>query len=137
MAIPWPVEVNPRYTASVEIHELASGRPLLPEHRAACEGSDRAGGGPRGKRAAATQVAGKWIVYAPQPMVIPESTWDEGVAADPGVVPAIADIPAPGTSIEAGEPVMTILARDWDVGACQARLSRLQAVVGVAAGTQR
>ncbi len=28
-------------------------------------------------------------------MVIPESTWDEGVAADPGVVPAIADIPAP------------------------------------------
>ncbi len=32
---------------------------------------------------------------------------------------------------------MTILARDWDVGACQARLSRLQAVVGDAAGTQR
>ena len=36
--IPWPVEVNPRYTASVEIHELAAGRPLLPEHRDACEG---------------------------------------------------------------------------------------------------
>ena len=27
--IPWPVEINPRYTASVEIHELASGRSLL------------------------------------------------------------------------------------------------------------
>src|SRR5262249_35731030 len=27
--IPWPVEVNPRYTASVEVIELALGRPLL------------------------------------------------------------------------------------------------------------
>ena len=37
--IPWPVEINPRYTASLEIHELASGRSLLPEHRHACEAS--------------------------------------------------------------------------------------------------
>ena len=36
--IPWPVEINPRYTASVEVHELATGRALLPEHRRVCEG---------------------------------------------------------------------------------------------------
>ncbi len=39
---PWPVEINPRYTASIEIHELAAGRSLLALHRRACEGiSDR------------------------------------------------------------------------------------------------
>ena len=37
---PWPVEVNPRYTASVEVHELATGHSLLAEHRAACEGRE-------------------------------------------------------------------------------------------------
>ena len=37
--LPWPVEINPRYPASLEIHELASGRSLLEEHRRACEGT--------------------------------------------------------------------------------------------------
>ena len=36
---PWPVEINPRYTASVEIHELALGRALLCDHRQAFEGA--------------------------------------------------------------------------------------------------
>ena len=39
---PWPVEINPRYTASVEVLELALRRSLLAEHRRACEAeSDR------------------------------------------------------------------------------------------------
>jgi predicted ATP-grasp superfamily ATP-dependent carboligase len=46
--IPWPVEVNPRYTASVELHELAAGRTLLREHRAACEGRDEPPAKPSG-----------------------------------------------------------------------------------------
>ncbi|MEO6808451.1 MAG: ATP-grasp domain-containing protein, partial [Isosphaeraceae bacterium] len=33
---PWPVEVNPRYTASVEVLEQALGRSLLTEHVRAC-----------------------------------------------------------------------------------------------------
>jgi predicted ATP-grasp superfamily ATP-dependent carboligase len=33
--VPWPVEVNPRYTAAVEVLELALGRSLLAEHRRA------------------------------------------------------------------------------------------------------
>jgi uncharacterized protein len=44
--IPWPVEINPRYTASLEIHELAAGRSLLPEHRHACEASTPARAAP-------------------------------------------------------------------------------------------
>ena len=42
---PWPVEVNPRYTASIEVHELATGQGLLNEHRVACGGD--AGGAAR------------------------------------------------------------------------------------------
>ena len=34
---PWPVEVNPRYTASVEVLELAMRRSLLAEHLRACD----------------------------------------------------------------------------------------------------
>ncbi|HLH29540.1 MAG TPA: ATP-grasp domain-containing protein, partial [Acidimicrobiales bacterium] len=94
--VPWPVEVNPRYTASVEIHELATGRPLLPEHRAACEGimdpeSDREARHPRPSR-----VVAKWIMYAPRRLVIPESAWEDIGGAGPEAIPPLADIPAPG-----------------------------------------
>ena len=42
---PVPVEVNPRYTASVEVLELASGRSLIAEHQSAFV-ADPAPGGP-------------------------------------------------------------------------------------------
>ena len=50
---PWPVEINPRYTASLEIHELASGRSLLAEHRRACEGDAASSATPGSSRSAA------------------------------------------------------------------------------------
>src|SRR5262249_54766323 len=37
--VPWPVEVNPRYTASVEVLELALRRSFLSEHRSVFEAS--------------------------------------------------------------------------------------------------
>jgi predicted ATP-grasp superfamily ATP-dependent carboligase len=123
---PWPVEVNPRYTASVELHELATGRPLLPEHRAACEGimspeSDLGGHGRRRSR-----VVAKWIVYAPRPLVMPEVAWDCIATDRPDAIPTLADIPAPGVCFEAGEPVVTLLATDSHVGSCRTRLRRLR-----------
>jgi predicted ATP-grasp superfamily ATP-dependent carboligase len=128
--IPWPVEVNPRYTASVEIHELAAGRPMLPEHRAACEGRIGPAGEVRDDGTPRSHVVAKWIVYAPRRMVVPEMAWDGVRAGDPGAfraaIPAVADIPAPGICIEAGEPLMTLLARDSHVGSCRARLRRLR-----------
>jgi predicted ATP-grasp superfamily ATP-dependent carboligase len=125
--IPRPVEVNPRYTASVELHELAAGQPLLPEHRAACEGLPmEAAGETRGQRTRRSRAAAKWIVYAPERLVVPEIAADAPVADGPDAFTTVADIPAPGACIEAGEPVMTLLARDSDVGACRARLTRLR-----------
>ena len=44
---PWLVEVNPRYTASVEVHELATRRAFVSEHRLACEGGGVAAPGTR------------------------------------------------------------------------------------------
>jgi predicted ATP-grasp superfamily ATP-dependent carboligase len=121
--IPWPVEVNPRYTASVEIHELAAGRPLLPEHRAACEGimgqgENRAGAARR------SRVVAKWIVYAPRRLVVPAQEWPDDSIDEPDAFAA--DIPAPGTCIEAGEPVLTLMAADSHVVSCRARLRRLR-----------
>jgi predicted ATP-grasp superfamily ATP-dependent carboligase len=124
--IPWPVEVNPRYTASVELHELAAGRPLVREHRAACEGHDQPAGEPPSRQRRPARAAAKWIVYASGRLVVPE------IAADPppmdglDAFATVADVPAPGTIIEAGEPVMTLLARDSDAGACEARLALLR-----------
>ena len=100
--IPWPVEVNPRYTASIEIHELATGQSLLPEHRAACEGRAEPAPDSRESERPRSGVVARWIVYAPRRMVVPESTWDAETAVDPGVLPAIADIPAPGFASRRG-----------------------------------
>ncbi|MHB1560314.1 MAG: ATP-grasp domain-containing protein [Isosphaeraceae bacterium] len=124
--IPWPVEVNPRYTASVEIHELATGRPLLHEHRAACEGMM----GPPGvfdwERPMRARFVARWIVYASTTLLMPE--------AEPGPAPlegseafeAAADVPAAGSVIGLGEPVLTLLAADRDARSCRARLRRLR-----------
>jgi predicted ATP-grasp superfamily ATP-dependent carboligase len=122
--IPWPVEVNPRYTASVEIHELAAGRPLLLEHRAACEGimeparDSRTEGQPRHR------VVTKWIIYAPRRLVVPAQEWPDDSIDEPDAFAA--DIPAPGVCIEVGEPVMTLLVKDSHVVSCRARLRRLR-----------
>jgi uncharacterized protein len=125
--IPWPVEVNPRYTASVELHELAAGRPLLAEHRAACEGLRLEPAGElQGQRKWRSRAAAKWIVYAPGRLVVPEIEVVPPATDGPDAFTAVADIPAPGAAIEAGEPVMTLLARDSDAGACRARLTRLR-----------
>jgi predicted ATP-grasp superfamily ATP-dependent carboligase len=124
--IPWPVEINPRYTASVEIHELFLGRSLLCDHRRACEGtsdeSDRAeiaAGPPR-------PVFGKLIVYAPRPLVVPQCLRIAKEFRELFAVNSIADVPWPGASIDVGQPIMTLLARAPTVAACRKRLVRLE-----------
>ncbi len=122
--IPWPVEVNPRYTASVEIHELAMGRPLLPEHRAACEGIMEPARDLGALGRERPRVVAKWIVYAPRRLRCPIGEWT--VEASQDLDSRIADIPAPGVCIGAGEPVLTLLVTDSHAGSCLARLRRLR-----------
>ena len=124
--IPWPVEVNPRYTASLEIHELASGRSLLSEHHQACEASNHRGEAPVRAHSSPTRVFAKWILHAPRRLVAPEIVLDENESDDLFGVRSIADIPWPGTRFNPGEPVMTLMATGANLPECRSRMIRLE-----------
>ncbi len=72
---PWVVEINPRYTASVEVLELALGRSLFAEHVSACLGKLESSLGPTRSvsRRRLHRVVGKAIPYAAGSLVAPEN----------------------------------------------------------------
>jgi len=113
---PWAVEVNPRYTASVEVIELSLGRALMTDHRLACEGLPL---GPPGRgEGAALRFVAKEIVFADSPCVFPgEPVAFEPRGRDAFRVPRCADLPDPGTILAAGDPVMTVFGVGANPGA--------------------
>jgi uncharacterized protein len=125
---PLLVEINPRYTASVEIHELAIGRALLCDHQLACKGAGA------GASAAATappiaerpSVIAKLILYAPGDLTAPEIEFGDERGSDPFALRPIADVPWPGTRIAEGEPVMTLFAWGENVADCRSRVGDLE-----------
>ena len=139
---PWPVEINPRYTASVEVLELALRRSLLAEHRRACAPGEDEGGHPpplpprageglplrQGKSPAALPgglVVGKLILFAPARCHLPDlDDWTPAESPPPFAVPPLGDVPQPGTVFEAGDPVMTLFAYGMSPATCAARLQR-------------
>lgn len=111
----WPVEVNPRWTASVEVLERAWGMPALAWHAAACSASRLPEGWAEGYRP--TPWVGKAILFAPGELWVTEgfAGWARPRWADQEW-PELADVPAPGTRILPGRPVLTVFAQ----GASQA-----------------
>ena len=110
--IPWPVEVNPRYSASVEALEWATGRSILAEHFRGfgidLEPVGRVGPG----------FVGKAILFASVPC-----RWPEKISPSaPDRLPDVADIPSPNTRFRAGEPVATVFALGETAEACEAAL---------------
>src|SRR5262249_9399076 len=105
---PWPVEVNPRYTASVEVLELALGRALTDDHRRAF---DRGGPGLLAPvRPAGHGIVGKRIVFATVSCRFPDDGAWRAPPDDPFALPDLADVPAPHTEFAAGDPVLTVFA---------------------------
>lgn len=109
------IEVNPRYTASVEVYELASGAASLRWHVACTTCVDAGPDAPWVEPAefTATRVVGKAIYYAAVPITFPASgPWDESLrhCTDVWRMPEFADIPHPGGVIEPGQPVFTLFA---------------------------
>ena len=99
----YPLEVNPRYTASVEVLELALKLPLIAMHCGACHGKL-----PSPVLSAATSMIAKAYLFAGKDLKSPANVaqfYDESTSFPPG-----ADIPRPGTVISRGHPLMTILA---------------------------
>ena len=124
--IPWLVELNPRYTASVEVLERAFGRALLAEHATAC--------GHRTptvrERPAPNRILGKQIVYASSDLTAPrlESLFNSN--GNTPESPLIADIPASGSHIAVGWPICTVFAEAESADDCRIRLaSRCRAVL--------
>ena len=110
--VPYVVEVNPRYCASMELVERERGISIFGLHARACAGAlpDLAPAG-----AAPTDLLGKAIVYARED-VVPEETerWLED--------DDIRDVPPPGEPIGRGRPICTVFARGRTPVACRAAL---------------
>lgn len=105
-----PVEVNPRYSASMELMEWAYGLSIFDLHvRAITRGEllDAEPGAPQG-------FYGKAIVYAEREGRAPDTTgWLER---------GIRDVPFPGEALRPGGPICTVLASAPTRDACFARL---------------
>jgi len=117
--IPWPVEINPRYTASVEVLEYALGFSALGWQRVAFERT--ATEPPPIPANHSSGCIGKAILFAKSALIFPaKGPWLETVQS-PGsvhVVPAFADIPAAGQEMAAGRPILTFFARGNSPDAC-------------------
>lgn len=124
----WPVEVNPRYTASVEVLEHGLGVPALALHRRAFDPSAPEVTGP-GQLGG---VVGKAVLFARQALTVPnDGPWLAALRgpSGPWELPAFTDIPATGQRIDAGRPVLSLFARAASMAACEGELRRLARAV--------
>jgi uncharacterized protein len=104
--VAWPIEVNPRFSASMELLERGADLPLFALHAEACAGRlpDRAPG-------RLDQVHGKAIVFARKDVMTRATRrWLED--------PALADIPQEGQRIARGRPICTVFATGRDAERC-------------------
>jgi predicted ATP-grasp superfamily ATP-dependent carboligase len=104
---PYLIEVNPRFTGSMELAERAFGISVFRLHVEALAGriphASLFEGAPEG-------CVGKGIVYARRPTVAPDTTvW---------LTRGVRDVPWPRRHIAAGHPVCTVLARGRDRRTC-------------------
>ncbi len=147
--VPWPVEVNPRYSASVEVLEYAMQFPAMALHRSvfdskASGGRESLSGGreppeehtqgahaPRsgGSRLllADWEWIGKAILFARAPLTFPvDGPWQAALRQGDPVhdMPAFADIPSAGQAIAQGAPILTLFARAKSLADCRNALEQ-------------
>lgn len=126
----WLLEVNPRYSASVEVLERATGLRFLSLHAAAFDSAAASALAPQAVPLP-TRAFGKAIVYATSDGRVPPefdqlvSQWNAARAW-----PAIADLPRIGDLIFKGQPICTVFAEAPTVDdverALRVRVDRVQ-----------
>jgi predicted ATP-grasp superfamily ATP-dependent carboligase len=122
----WPVEVNPRYTASVEVLEYATGLQTLTLHEQVFANAKP----PAMPILRANAIVGKAIVFARQRFLVPAAgPWQASLDTPVGDLPGYADIPPAGTVIAPGQPVMTVFARANDADACEKNMREIAAAL--------
>ena len=119
--VPYPIEVNPRYSASMELIERAQGLSLFEAHVRACRGTLPTPPAPN------AEVQGKAIVFARRDVILGDTRrWiDEGF---------FADVPHPGEQIRRGHPICTVFAKASDAESCHRLLMKRAGSVYRAAG---
>ena len=104
------LELNPRYSASMELIERAGVTGLFALHAAACRGSL-----PASLPRLRPGVWGKAVLWARHSLVAPQTRpW---LARDD-----IRDVPFPGEGIRSGSPICTVFGHGREAGACGAAL---------------
>jgi predicted ATP-grasp superfamily ATP-dependent carboligase len=118
----WPVEVNPRYTASLEVLERGLGICAIALHADACE----AGRLPKDVPCSIARCQGKCILFATAEVRVTSQFVAEIAQlnrASAGV--AVADIPLVGQLIGPGRPVTSVLAEEDDPDQVEAKLKHI------------
>jgi predicted ATP-grasp superfamily ATP-dependent carboligase len=107
---PFVLEINPRYSASMELIERSGRLSVFEAHVAACRGALSSF-----PATPMTEVLGKAILYARWDVIVGDSRrW---LLRDD-----VSDVPFPGDRIRRGHPVCTVFARGTDSVTCYARL---------------
>jgi predicted ATP-grasp superfamily ATP-dependent carboligase len=122
--IPWPVEVNPRYPASVEILEYGTGIQALSWHRLAFDSGMPKPPSPSHEKS----IVGKAILFAKDRLKFPgEGPWTRSLMHPKSIdeMPDFADIPSSSQTIEAGRPVLTFFSRSVSVSGCLDNLKQI------------
>jgi predicted ATP-grasp superfamily ATP-dependent carboligase len=108
--VPCPIEVNPRYSASMELLERSRSVSIFQIHEKACRGSL-----PTQRPGQSEQVQGKAVVFARKNIVMRNTREWLGDAS-------LADIPHPGERVRRGRPICTVFASGEDADSCYERL---------------
>ncbi|MGQ0637227.1 MAG: ATP-grasp domain-containing protein [Planctomycetaceae bacterium] len=126
--VPWLTEVNPRYTAAMELLDYALHTSLVAWHVRACTGeiagvSDLAAhiSNLRLQEPTRRGVSGKVVLFAESDLVVGDAT---ELLRDPcdDRLPLAADLPAPGSRLPRGWPVCTLFAEGSNEEACLEKL---------------
>jgi predicted ATP-grasp superfamily ATP-dependent carboligase len=111
--VPHAIEVNPRWTSSMELVERHFGVSMFEAHAAACQDGMLPSFDLHARRG--HSVSGKAIVFAPEDITAGDTrSWlgDEMVR----------DVPQPGARMTAGQPICTVFANEARVAPCVEQL---------------
>ena len=122
----WALEVNPRYTASVEVLERCLEIPVIRWHAVACS----EGRLPPEPPAHTGTFWGKAVLYARRPLVVTGRFCEFVRGVNQRVaLPEVADVPAEGARIRPGQPIVSIFANGRSMAESHLRLRRQAAAI--------
>jgi predicted ATP-grasp superfamily ATP-dependent carboligase len=115
--VPWPIEVNPRWSASMELLEGRGGPPLFALHAEACLGRLTAAAPYRIRG-----TVGKAVVFARRDLTLGATrAWLRD--------PSVADVPHRGERVPRGRPICTVFASAKGPDACLRALAARAAAI--------